>query len=626
MKKMFTRNLCLYMLIALLITILSIFTLQTFISQKDNTLLSEEKLETVKKRLINNNNEILRLTNSLNENNLAKAHAFEDILACDPTLLSDGNRLKEVRDELMVNQLHIIDENGIITHSTIEAYIGFDMNSGEQSAEFMAILDDPSIEIVQKPQKNVIDGTVLQYVGVARSDKKGFLQVEIRPEVLEKTLANTEIDVVLKDIEFGDTGYIYAIDIKTGHILAHPNKNLIGAVAQNVGFPIQAGKEVKKITVNGVKGYYVMEEYEDMLIGTFMPYKEYYKARVNQTIVVSISMFIIFLALLIIINRTVENKIVNGINNISNAMKKIAEGDFHIVIKEEGNPEFVQLSDCINKMVESICKSMDENEKLLLQQKTDMENNLSLIENVKSACLNLDDVSKKTLSSAGEIYDGTEEQKKATVSLEQVMGELVNELNVSANASTKVTSTTETAVSTILQTQLQMEELSHSIQKISDMSAKIEKIIDEIDSIAQQTNMLSLNASIEAARAGETGKGFAVVAIQVGELAARSAQAAKETNELITNSIQAVNVGKNITERTVKAFNLVVGDMKQVNTDIKEITDMVHENISIVEHAVTEINKISNVVNTNVEISQNSKQISTNMAEITGHLMEIVKL
>ncbi len=626
MKKMFTRNLCLYMLIALLITILSIFTLQTFISQKDNTLLSKEKLETVKKRLINNNNEILRLTNSLNENNLAKAHAFEDILACDPTLLSDGNRLKEVRDELMVNQLHIIDENGIITHSTIEAYIGFDMNSGEQSAEFMAILDDPSIEIVQKPQKNVIDGTVLQYVGVARSDKKGFLQVEIRPEVLEKTLANTEIDVVLKDIEFGDTGYIYAIDIKTGNILAHPNENLIGAVAQNVGFPIQAGKEVKKITVNGVKGYYVMEEYEDMLIGTFMPYKEYYKARVNQTIVVSISMFIIFLALLIIINRTVENKIVNGINNISNAMKKIAEGDFHIVIKEEGNPEFVQLSDCINKMVESICKSMDENEKLLLQQKTDMENNLSLIENVKSACLNLDDVSKKTLSSAGEIYDGTEEQKKATVSLEQVMGELVNELNVSANASTKVTSTTETAVSTILQTQLQMEELSHSIQKISDMSAKIEKIIDEIDSIAQQTNMLSLNASIEAARAGETGKGFAVVAIQVGELAARSAQAAKETNELITNSIQAVNVGKNITERTVKAFNLVVGDMKQVNTDIKEITDMVHENISIVEHAVTEINKISNVVNTNVEISQNSKQISTNMAEITGHLMEIVKL
>ncbi len=277
-------------------------------------------------------------------------------------------------------------------------------------------------------------------------------------------------------------------------------------------------------------------------------------------------------------------------------------------------------------MVESICKSINENEKLLLQQKTDMENNLSLIENVKSACLNLNDVSKKTLSSAGEIYEGTEEQKKAAVSLEQVMDELVNELNVSANASTKVTVTTETAVNTILQTQLQMEELNHSIQKISDMSAKIEKIIDEIDSIAQQTNMLSLNASIEAARAGETGKGFAVVAIQVGELAARSAQAAKETNELITNSIQAVNLGKNITERTVKAFNLVVGDIKQVNTDIKEITNMVHENISIVEHAVTEISKISNVVNTNVEISQNSKQISTNMAEITGHLMEIIKL
>ena len=65
-----------------------------------------------------------------------------------------------------------------------------------------------------------------------------------------------------------------------------------------------------------------------------------------------------------------------------------------------------------------------------------------------------------------------------------------------------------------------MEELEKAIMEINEMATKIEKIISEIDAIAKQTNMLSLNASIEAARAGEQGKGFSVVAIQVGELAA----------------------------------------------------------------------------------------------------------
>ena len=623
MKKMFTKRLLGYMAAAFVVTIVFIFVLQTIVAQKDNTDSAVEKLEMVKEKLLSNDSEIEKLTNSLGENNLAKTRAFAEILATDETLLTDEKRLQEICDELMVNELHVIDEKGIITHSTISGYIGFDMNSGEQSAAFMVIVDDPTIEIVQEPQKNVIEGTVIQYIGVARLDEKGLVQVGIRPEILEETLANTEIDVVLKDMDYGENGYVFAIDIESGLVLAHPNEELIGKKAEEIGVLIEAGEGKTKI--DGTTGYYVAEEYDGMLIGTFLPSDEYYKARTNQTIVVALSMLIIFVVLLVVINRTVDKKIVKGIHNLATSMKKIAGGNLEIVVKEESNPEFIQLSRDINTMVESIRNSMSDNQKLLIQQKADMENTISIVNNIKNVCGELGTVSQQTLSSADDIFRGTEQQKQSVGDLEQIMETLVAELNNSVDASVEVTKTTEEAVTTILNTQKQMDILQKAIENISNMSREIESIIVEIEDIASQTNLLALNASIEAARAGDTGRGFAVVATEVGNLAARSSQAAGETNELITNSIKAISEGLKLTKDTAATFESVVEEIEHANTEVEQIAEMVRKNVAVVGQAVTEIDKITHVVKTNAEISESSKQISTNMADITERLINIVE-
>ena len=612
------------MLVAVLVTISAIFILQTFVSQASNTSASLNKLAEVKEKLINNEENIEQLTKNLSEDNLAKTRAFADMLAIDKSIYGNKEKLDKIKDRLMVNELHIIDENGIITSSTIDAYIGFDMKSGEQSNAFMVIVDDPTIEIVQEPQVNVAEGIVMQYIGVARTDAKGFVQVGVRPEVLEKMLTGTEISVVLKDIDFGEKGYIYAIDKESGLILAHRNSNLIGTSAVNAGFPTNLlGKG--KAVIDGTSGYYVAEEYNSQVIGTFMPSSEYYAGRLNQTVVVSLSMLIIFGVLLLMINRMVDNKIVQGINRISNSMSKIAGGDFEITVNEQDNPEFSMLSDSINKMVDSIRQSMKENEHLMAQQKQDMEHNQALIQNVKSACKDLNQVSGETLENADHIFNGTGEQEKAVDDLKQTMNQLTQELNNSVDVSTIVTEQTENTSDKILQTQSSMQVLKESMQKISDMSMEIEKIIGEINSIAQQTNMLSLNASIEAARAGDMGKGFAVVATQVGELAARSSQAAKETNVLIMNSIKAVEQGREITDQTVEAFGVVVENIKKTDQDVEKIASMVKQNVDIVSHAVSQIERISNVVESNVQISHNTKQVSSNMADITGKLLEIVE-
>ena len=623
MKKIFTQRLFFYMLVALLITITAVFALQTFVSQSSNTIASQTKLEDVRSKLAANETNIAQLTKNLSQDNLVKARAFADILAADSSINGNTNKLNAVKDRLMVNELHIINENGIITSSTIDAYIGFDMKSGEQSNAFMVIANDPSIEIVQEPQRNVAEGIVMQYIGVARTDDKGLVQVGVRPEVLENMLAGTEISVVLKDVDFGERGYVYAIDNTSGLILAHQNSSLIGTRATDVGFPSKlVGKG--KAVIDGEKGYYVAEESNGQIIGTFMPSSEYYAGRTSQTFVVSLSMLIIFSVLLYMINRMVDDKIVQGINHISSSMHAIARGNFEITVHETGNPEFVMLSDSINKMVQSICQSIRENEQLIAQQKQDMKHNQLLIENVKNSCSELNQVSGETLENADSIYNGTGEQETAVEDLKQIMQQLTEELNSSVQVSVSATAETETTSEKIIQTQSRMKLLTDSMQKISDMSMEIEKIIGEINSIAQQTNMLSLNASIEAARAGEKGKGFAVVATQVGELAARSAQAARETNELIMNSINAVQSGRQITDQTVEAFDIVVENIQKTNHSIETVTGMVRQNVDIVSHAVRQIERISGVVEENVRISQNTKQVSSNMAEITEKLLGLV--
>lgn len=611
------------MAVALIINIAVVAFIQMLVSQQNNTSNSYKSLETVKERLAQNDEDIASLKETVGQNNLAKSRAFADMLASDPSILTEAGRLEEIADRLMVNELHVIDENGIITHTTIKEYEGFDMNSGEQSAAFMPIAKDPSLEIVQEPTMNAAAGIVMQYIGVARKDAPGLVQVGIRPEVLENMLLGTQIDVVLHDIGFGETGYIYAADVSDGTVLAAPNADLIGIPAQEAGIPLKEGKGSAKI--NGTRGKYVSQEYNGMYIGTFLPLAEYYKNQFSQTIVMALSVFLIFSVLLYFINRMIDKKIVSGISNITTSMKKISEGDFTIVVDEHSAPEFSTLSNSVNKMVESICQNMKENEELIARQNEDMENNQTLIQNIKMVCSNLDGVSQETLSTADAIHNGTNEQEQAVKNLGEVMNNLVQELNASADVSKNAAGAAMAAAQKIETTGAQMQTLEGAIEKISDMSSEIEKIIGEINAIAQQTNMLSLNASIEAARVGEAGKGFAVVATQVGDLAARSAQAARQTSELITNSIQAVEEGRLITKKTAEEFAAVVTEIEEASRSVKEITGMVKQNVDTVTQVVEGLDVIADVVEKNIQISQNSKAVSEQMAGEAGKLLDLVE-
>ena len=626
MKKIVTRNLLIYMLIAMLLVVTAIFTLQTLSSQSSNTASANEALESVIEKLDSNEDEVQRLSDALGKDNLAKARAVAQLINLDTSIATSQDKLNQLCKDFEIQEIHIINEQGLITDTTISSYVGFDMASGEQSAAFLEILKNPSFELVQEPQKNVIEGNVVQYIGVARQDQAGIIQLGFSPEVLNDLVASSETSIVLGETAYEATGYFFAVDKNTNQVIADKNTGMIGQDAAAAGLPtgVKDGSS-GSMTRDNEKFHYVVREHDGMLVGSMLADSEYYQIRFNQTVIVSISIFLINVLLLVMINRLVDLKIIRGIKRISGKLEEVANGNYDIVVNEEGNKEFELLSSSINKTVSSIRENLARNNELMARQEEVMNSNMELIDNVRNVCTNLDQVSKQTLENSHAINDGTVQQKHEVEKLNAIMDTLSGSLSDNADKSSEIEGITNDAISQLMNTRATISQLETSIQDISKTSEEIENIIGEINSIAGQTNMLSLNASIEAARAGELGKGFAVVATQVGELAARSAEAAKQTSMLIMNSINSVQKGKEMTTLAVEDFENSVERIKQASKGVNEAAELARDNVKVVSEAMAGLESISDVVERNVKISNDSEMAAEGMAEESEKLYQMIQ-
>ncbi len=163
-----------------------------------------------------------------------------------------------------------------------------------------------------------------------------------------------------------------------------------------------------------------------------------------------------------------------------------------------------------------------------------------------------------------------------------------------------------------------------AMERINTASMKIGSIISEIESIASQTNLLSLNASIEAARAGELGRGFAVVAAEIRELADQSAKAAVDTRELIEGSIHEVTEGNHAAERASNAIGSVVGGIQQIAEFSKNLKVMVEGQAEAMRQAEIGINQISEVVQSNAATAEEASATSEELSAQATILDELV--
>ena len=250
------------------------------------------------------------------------------------------------------------------------------------------------------------------------------------------------------------------------------------------------------------------------------------------------------------------------------------------------------------------------------------ESLLYILKRFNSTLTEISDLAEQVSSNASQVEnaskslaDGATEQAGVIEELNATIDTVVNLAADTAKETQSASARVKASANKANEEKEKMNDLLMEMELITDISKEIGNIITDIENIASQTNLLSLNASIEAARAGEAGKGFAVVADQIGKLAADSAKSAVNTRDLIDKTLVEIEKGNTITRTTADAFNQIIADMEAFAELAENTMEKANSQAESLEQIGQGIEQLSSVVQDNAASSEENSAISINLAE-----------
>lgn len=284
-----------------------------------------------------------------------------------------------------------------------------------------------------------------------------------------------------------------------------------------------------------------------------------------------------------------KQNIVGMIREISNILEQMGNGDYCFEMEQNYVGEFALIKESFLKISGKMRETLN---------------------TIREVSQQIDCGSEQLACAAVDLAEGSTEQAGKVSDLVTLMDTMYKSM---ANSAKEAASTVElsTHAGEVLMTgNVKMQELKDAISEISKCSEEIDEIISTIESIASETNLLSLNASIEAARAGEAGKGFAIVANQVKNLADESAKAAGETNKLIERTVLAVEKGITIADETAENMDEVMTCAKDATEKMAHTSQILERDVKNMQLINENIIRVSEIVDNNSATSQETAAVS----------------
>ena len=438
-------------------------------------------------------------------------------------------------------------------------------------------------------------------------------------------------------LEGMNSSYFY-VTSADGTILYHPDQSKIGTMAEssviqdvvtqlgNGNIPDPAVKQYKYHGTQKYASYYVAGNGKAILVLTAD--KNEVMASVNKAFYTAIGAGIFIIVLLGIVGYLITAKLTRPILQVTTLINRLADMDFQ---EDAKTIKISKRSDECGTMAKALLALRES----LVQVVTDIKNQSALLYETSAQLTGSANTTSGTVQNVeqavSEIASGAtnqaQETQKATEDI-VLMGTMVEDTNsqVSAlhSAADAIKESSDTANNTLQELDLINKKAIDSINVIyeqthttNESALKIKEATTLIASIADETNLLSLNASIEAARAGEAGRGFAVVASQIQKLAEQSNDSARQIDEVIYALLED-------SEKAVKTMDEVKTIMEQQSENVSkagtvfsQVETGITESINGIAQIADRTNKLNSTRSGIVDVVQNLTAIAEENAAST---------
>ncbi|MCG8494686.1 MAG: methyl-accepting chemotaxis protein [Enterobacterales bacterium] len=447
---------------------------------------------------------------------------------------------------------------------------------------------------------------------------------------LPNTLWNFEMEQLNKVLESeGQANWVHGIFVSDG------NKDVANILREANGSLIKGdrpaeSKDQKTRILNYSDGGAVSKVGEVTL---YIDHTDIEGQLVDSIIKVVLQTLILDIAIILIISRLVQTIVTKPINEVIHALQDIAHGGGDLTQRLNQRPgEMGELAENFNLFVAKI--------QTLIRQV------IFNIESMNESVGNMADIASRTTVGVQNQQAQTDQVSVAMTEMStaftEVAGNALETANSAESVSTGAISAKNVLADTVASIRKLAGDIDHGATVINNLQGDVGNIVSVLDvirGIAEQTNLLALNAAIEAARAGEQGRGFAVVADEVRTLASRTQESTQEIQEMIERlqsgaqeAVDVMEVGKAAGEETVNKANAAESSIDEITMSISTISDMSTQIASAVEEQTAVSEDINRSITAIVEIAEvtakdtvETNEASTRLTELCGELRNRVE-